>query len=48
MKEFDVTRTVAILPISAFVIGSGTGPLLLGPLSEVHGTLRDAYTSTGH
>lgn len=39
MKEFGISRTIAILPISLFLMGLGTGPLLVGPLSEVHGGL---------
>ncbi|KAF9785518.1 major facilitator superfamily domain-containing protein [Thelephora terrestris] len=37
MEEFGISSTVAILPISLFLMGLGTGPLLVGPLSEVHG-----------
>ncbi|KAF9650493.1 MFS general substrate transporter [Thelephora ganbajun] len=37
IKEFGISRTVSILPISLFLMGLGTGPLLVGPLSEVHG-----------
>ena len=37
MKEFGISRIVSILPISLFLMGLGTGPLLVGPLSEVHG-----------
>ena len=48
MEEFGVSRTVAILPISLFLIGLGTGPLLVGPLSEVHGASRDPHSSTEH
>ncbi|PFH48800.1 hypothetical protein AMATHDRAFT_149102 [Amanita thiersii Skay4041] len=36
-REFGVSHTVAILGISLFVAGLGTGPLLAGPLSEVYG-----------
>lgn len=35
--DFGVSHTVAILSISLFVVGSGSGPLLLGPLSEFFG-----------
>jgi len=41
MKEFGISHTVSILPISLFFMGLGTGPLLVGPVSEVHGTLCD-------
>ncbi|KZV80848.1 MFS general substrate transporter [Exidia glandulosa HHB12029] len=36
-REFGVSHTVAILSISLFVAGTGSGPLLLGPLSEFFG-----------
>lgn len=45
MEEFGVSRTVSILPISFFLMGLGTAPLLVGPLSEVHGALYDVYSS---
>lgn len=35
--EFHISRTVAILGLSLFVIGLGIGPMLLGPLSEFYG-----------
>jgi len=37
MKEFGISHTVSILPMSLFLMGLGIGPLLVGPLSEVHG-----------
>ena len=46
MKEFGISRTVSILQISLFLMGLGTGPLLVGPLSEVHGALSDFHSST--
>jgi MFS family permease len=36
-KSFGVSHEVAILGISLFVEGLGTGPLLVGPLSELYG-----------
>ncbi|KAF8890945.1 major facilitator superfamily domain-containing protein [Infundibulicybe gibba] len=36
-REFGTSKVVAILSISLFVEGLGTGPLLVGPLSEVYG-----------
>lgn len=36
-KSFNVSHTVSILAISLFVMGLGTGPLVVGPLSEVYG-----------
>jgi hypothetical protein len=41
MEEFGISHTVSILPISVFLMGLGTGPLLVGPISEVHGILPD-------
>ena len=35
--EFHVSKEVAILGLSLFVIGLGIGPMLLGPLSEFYG-----------
>ncbi|GAC94156.1 multidrug transporter [Pseudozyma hubeiensis SY62] len=35
--EFHISRVVAILGLSLFVIGLGIGPMLLGPLSEFYG-----------
>lgn len=48
MKEFGISRTVSILPMSLFLMGLGIGPLLIGPLSEVHGVLLDSRTSIRH
>ena len=48
VKEFGISRTVSILPISLFLMGLGTGPLLVGPLSEVHGALCNFDPSTEH
>lgn len=39
MEEFGISHTISILPMSLFLIGVGIGPLLIGPLSEVHGAL---------
>ncbi|KAG1718072.1 hypothetical protein EDB19DRAFT_1033167 [Suillus lakei] len=36
-QTFHVSHEVTILGISIFVTGLGTGPLLVGPLSEVYG-----------
>lgn len=36
-QTFHVSHEVTILGISLFVTGLGTGPLLVGPLSEVYG-----------
>jgi len=36
-RQFHVGKEVAILGISIYVMGLGTGPLFSGPLSEVYG-----------
>ncbi|KAI0812553.1 major facilitator superfamily domain-containing protein [Irpex lacteus] len=36
-RDLHVGQEVAILGISLYVLGLGLGPLLIGPLSEVHG-----------
>jgi len=48
MKEFGISHTVSILPVSIYLMGLGTGPLLVGPLSEVHGALSDFRSPTEH
>ena len=45
MKEFGVSRTIAILPVSLFLMGLGTGPLIIGPLSEVYGASCDIHST---
>ncbi|KAK9416856.1 putative Major facilitator superfamily (MFS) profile domain-containing protein [Seiridium unicorne] len=37
MEEFDISSTVAFLPLSLYVFALGLGPVLGGPLSEVAG-----------
>lgn len=37
MQEFNVSSTVAILPLSLYVIALGWGPVIGGPLSETVG-----------
>jgi MFS family permease len=37
MKEFGVSSTVAILPLSLYVFALGLGPVVGGPLSETLG-----------
>ncbi|RDX39588.1 MFS general substrate transporter, partial [Lentinus brumalis] len=37
MKEFDVSQVVVALIVSLMIVGFGVGPLILGPLSELHG-----------
>lgn len=34
MEEFNISETVAMLPLSLFVIGYGIGPLIFSPMSE--------------
>ena len=36
-EEFGISRLVATLGLSLFVIGLGLGPMILGPLSEFYG-----------
>jgi len=48
MKQFNISHTVSILPISLFFMGLGTGPLLVGPVSEVHGSSWTFHCSTKH
>ncbi|KAG1831698.1 major facilitator superfamily domain-containing protein [Suillus subluteus] len=36
-ETFHVSQEVTVLGISLFVVGLGSGPLLVGPLSEVYG-----------
>jgi len=35
--EFGISQEVAILSVSLFVLGLGSGPMLLGPVSEFIG-----------
>lgn len=37
MARFGVTQTVATLALTLFSLGLATGPLVIGPLSEVYG-----------
>lgn len=37
MLEFNISSTVAFLPLSLYVFALGLGPVLGGPLSEVAG-----------
>lgn len=45
MREFDVSRIIAILPISLYVFGYIFGPIVAAPLSELYGR-RNVYWST--
>jgi MFS family permease len=37
MQEFGVSQTVALLPLSIYVLALGAGPLLAAPISETFG-----------
>ncbi|KAL5612607.1 hypothetical protein BROUX41_004298 [Berkeleyomyces rouxiae] len=37
MERFDVSREVALLTITVFVVGFGVGPMVFAPLSEIYG-----------
>lgn len=37
MQEFNVTGTVALLPLTLYVLALGFGPVVGGPLSETFG-----------
>lgn len=37
MREFEVTRTVALLAISMYTVGIVVGPLICSPFSELYG-----------
>lgn len=37
MREFQISRTVAILPLAIYTLGLGWGPVFTAPLSEGHG-----------
>ncbi|EMD60232.1 hypothetical protein COCSADRAFT_40663 [Bipolaris sorokiniana ND90Pr] len=39
MKQFDISRTVALLPIVVYTIGFSLGPLIAAPISEIYGRL---------
>ncbi|KAG1840646.1 major facilitator superfamily domain-containing protein [Suillus subluteus] len=43
LKTFHVSEEVTVLGISLFVVGLGSGPLLVGPLSEVYGSRNIVY-----
>lgn len=36
-RQFYVSKEVTILGVSLFVLGLGLGPLVAGPMSEIHG-----------
>jgi MFS family permease len=37
MLHFNISRTVAILPVSLYTLGFTIGPLVAAPLSELYG-----------
>jgi MFS family permease len=45
MAKYHVTREVAILPLSLYVLGFTIGPIIAAPLSELYGR-RAVYWST--
>jgi MFS family permease len=45
MTEYNVTREVAVLPLSLYVLGFTIGPIIAAPLSELYGR-RAIYWST--
>jgi MFS family permease len=45
MVKYNVTREVAILPLSLYVLGFTIGPILAAPLSELYGR-RAIYWTT--
>ncbi len=45
VDEFNVSREVALLSITVFVVGFGVGPLAFAPLSEIYGR-QVVYVST--
>ncbi|KAH8816576.1 putative polyamine transporter 4 [Xylogone sp. PMI_703] len=44
-KQFNVSREVAVLPLSLFTLGFTIGPVIAGPLSELYGR-RVVYWTT--
>jgi MFS family permease len=45
MKRFNVSREVAVLPLSLFTLGFTIGPSIAAPLSELYGR-RNVYWTT--
>ncbi|TAQ86138.1 hypothetical protein B7494_g5538 [Chlorociboria aeruginascens] len=45
MKEFNVVREIAVLPLSLYTLGFIVGPILAAPLSELYGR-RSVYWTT--
>jgi MFS family permease len=39
MRQFDISRTVALLPIVVYTLGFSLGPLVAAPISEIYGRL---------
>lgn len=37
MREYDITRTVALLPVTLYTVGFIIGPLICSPFSELFG-----------
>jgi MFS family permease len=45
MKEYNVTREIAVLPLAFYTLGFAVGPLFTAPMSELYGR-RIVYWST--
>ena len=45
MKNFNVTREIAVLPLSLYTLGFTVGPIIAAPLSELYGR-RPVYWTT--
>ncbi|CAG8973086.1 hypothetical protein HYALB_00009390 [Hymenoscyphus albidus] len=45
MKAFDVSREIAVLPLSLYTFGFVLGPIIAGPLSELYGRRIIYWTS---
>lgn len=37
MQQFDVGKTVAVLPVVVYTVGFTLGPLVAAPISEIYG-----------
>ncbi len=46
-RQFHVSKEVAILGVSLFVLGLGLGPLVAGPMSEIYGRSAVYHVSFG-
>jgi MFS family permease len=46
MRQFNVSRTAALIPLSVYTLGLAFGPILAAPVSETHGR-KIVYMITG-